>query len=32
MAGGGRAGELEEDKLDKGTQMLHRWPISPTDG
>ena len=25
MAGGGQAGELKEDKLDKGTQVLLSW-------
>ena len=32
MAGGGQAGELNEDKLDKGTQVLHRGMISDTYG
>ena len=31
MAGGGQAGELEEDKLDKGMQVLHLAAISHTE-
>lgn len=31
MAGGGQAGELKEDKLDKGTQLLLLEPVSHTD-
>lgn len=30
MAGGGQAGELSEDKLDKGTQLLRHGVISHT--
>ena len=32
MAGGGEAGELDEDKLDKGTQVPRFRTISHTDG
>lgn len=32
MAGGGQAGELKEDKLDKGTQAHYLRAICPTDG
>jgi len=32
MAGGGQAGELDEDKLDKGTQVHYREMISHTYG
>jgi len=31
MAGGGQAGELDEDKLDKGTQTVHLGMISHAD-
>lgn len=31
MAGGGQAGELDEDKLDKGMQVLHLMTISYAD-
>lgn len=30
MAGGGQAAELKEDKLDKGTRVLHCGMISDT--
>lgn len=32
MAGGGQAGELKEDKLDKGAQTFHHVPTSHTYG
>lgn len=32
MAGGGKAGELDEDKLDKGMRVLHPGEIILTDG
>lgn len=32
MAGGGQAGELKEDKLDKGTRLLSSETISHAQG